>query len=606
MAQDLSLPMPPASPLAGGAVLQPLAWPLAIAALVIAALGWVAILAAYNLDREQESARLEALSELRATQASNWLGEKMAQARFAGNSPLGEQFAKWRDEGDTASRDKLLGRLSSFHKASGGHSVLILDSRGDILASEPAQPGPPSPELRAAAKRAIETGSPQFTPFYGHQGPAPAPRVDVVAPLVLSGTPARGLVVLRLDPRQALLPLLAQWPVPSQTAASTLVRRDGDMLVGPMGRNPTPISAPTLLAARVLPTPISSPNLLAARVLRGEVPFGTAVEAIDFKGQEVLGVVRPVKGTDWFLVAKIDRSEVYADARRGTAWIAAAGLLAFLATGAAAHWWRGRQALRLARLERAHQEADRLRLEELVDQRTAELAAKNQSLERAVTDLEAFGASVSHDLRGPLRTVNGFAALLQRSEGPNLSEEGRRKLGRILAGAATMDRMIEDILECSRAERVEMHFRTVELAPLVRELLAEMAHEHTGTQIVVGALPAVRADPTLARQVFANLIGNALKFSSRQPYPRVEIGTLSPGGTRIFVRDNGVGFDGGHADRLYEPFQRLHEEDEFGGTGVGLSIVKRLIERHGGSIEAESVPGVRTTFTFDFGAAPGA
>ena len=113
----------------------------------------------------------------------------------------------------------------------------------------------------------------------------------------------------------------------------------------------------------------------------------------------------------------------------------------------------------------------------------------------------------------------------------------------------------------------------------------------------------MRADPTLARQVLANLVGNALKFSSRQPSPRIEIGTLTPGGTRVFVRDNGVGFEPGQAEKLFAPFQRLHDDDNFVGTGVGLSIVKRLIERHGGTVEAESVPGVQTTFTFDFGPA---
>jgi signal transduction histidine kinase len=588
MAQDLPLRLPAAPPFAPGA-LRPLLWPLAIAAALIGMLVWAAVLTTYSYHRERESARLEALSDLRADQVANWIADKLNQARFAGNSPLGEMYLRWQGEGDLAARDRLLGRLSSFHKASGAHSVLITDSSGEILASEPAQAGPAADELKATVRRAVATNTPQFTPFYGQGGVAPAPRIDVVSPLYLSGTPAKGLLVVRLDPRDFLLPLLNQWPVPSQTAAATLIRREGDVLVGPFGRNRIPLA--TL-------------DLLAAKVLRGAAPFGAAVEGIDFRGQPALGVVRPVKGTDWFLVAKIDRGEVYADARRSTAWIAAAGLLALLAAGVAVRWWREREALRFARLEQAQQEVDRQRLEELVEQRTLELAAKNQSLERAVADLEAFGASVSHDLRGPLRTVNGFAALLQRSEGSNLSGEGQRKLGRILAGAATMDRMIEDILECSRAERADMRFGPVDLDALVVDLLSEMTPDYPDTQILLGALPVVRADLTMARQVFANLVGNALKFSVRQPRPRVEIGTEAPGGARVFVRDNGVGFETSQAGKLFMPFQRLHSEDDFAGTGVGLSIVKRLIERHGGSISAESVPGQRTTFTFDFGGPP--
>ncbi len=201
MAQDLSLRLPAAPALLAAVALRPLAWPLAIAALSISLLAWAAIAAAYNVARDQEAARLEALSDLRSTQAAGWLAEKLAQARFAGISPLGETFAKWRVEGDTAARDRLLVRLASFHRASGGHSVLVMDAGGEILASEPPQSTTVDPALRATAQRALETRTAQSTPFYGQQGAAPAPRIDVVMPLMQSGTPPRGLLVLRIDPR---------------------------------------------------------------------------------------------------------------------------------------------------------------------------------------------------------------------------------------------------------------------------------------------------------------------------------------------------------------------------------------------------------------------
>jgi signal transduction histidine kinase len=583
MSQDTSLRLP--ATLAAAAI-QSLLWPMSIAAVVVGLLVWIAVVATYNFHRERESARLEALSELRATQVADWLAEKSSQVRFAGASPLGEQYKSWREDGDLAARDKMLGRLPSFRKASGGHDVLVVDDQGAVLAADPPQALESSAPLKAAVRRATDTHEPQSTSFYGESGPQPAPRIDVVSPLYLSGSPPRGLVVLRIDPREFLLPLLTRWPVPSQTALALLVRRDGDFIVGPYGRTRAALS---------------EPELLAAKALRGEVPFGAAVEALDFRGQRVLGVVRPVKGTDLFLVAKIDRGEVYADAQRDAAWIGAAGLLALLACGALSHGWRGRKALALTRAAGARQEADRQRLEELVTQRTRELAAKNQSLERTVADLEAFSESVSHDLRGPLRTVNGFAVLLERTEGAQLSEDGRRKLSRITAGALTMDRMIEDILRCSRAERLEMQFEQVDLNPLVREVVAELAAEYPRSLIDLDPLPVVRADPAMARQVFANLIGNALKFSARAEAPRVHIGVSDEvAGPRIFVRDNGVGFDEAQSDKLFAPFQRLHTGEEFPGTGVGLSIVRRLVERHGGTITAQSEPAVRTQFTFDF------
>ncbi|HSV48503.1 MAG TPA: ATP-binding protein [Ramlibacter sp.] len=555
------------------------------AALAIAAVVWLTLVASQRQQRERESARIEAIADLRASQVSGWLREKIGQARFAGNSPLGEMYARWRDTGDTSIRDRLMDRLASFLRASGGAGVLIMNDQGQVVASDPPGAPPQAPEpLRAAAERAIALGTAQITDFYGQEGPAPAPRLDVVAPLVLSGLPARGVVVLRIDPRDYLFPLLNRWPLPSQTASAQLVRREGDALVGPIGR---------------IRMPVSTPNLLAAIVVRGEAPQGKALEALDFRGEEVLGVVRQVEGAPWLLTARMARHEIYADSARQGRWIIAAGVLSWLTLGALAYLLRERHALRRSREAQARQEANRQRLEELVESRTRELAAKNQALERTVSDLEAFSASVSHDLRGPLRTVNGFATLLERSEGERLSDEGRRKLGRIQAGALAMDRMIEDILACSRAERVEMHFASVDLDALVRELVHELVSAYPSTRVSVGPLPVVRADPTMAWQVFANLVGNALKFSARQPHPHVEIGMRdSPAGPWLYVQDNGIGFDNARADQLFAPFERLHGDD-FPGSGVGLSIVKRLIERHGGGIEASSEPG-RTVFRFSF------
>ncbi|WP_332776449.1 sensor histidine kinase [Polaromonas sp.] len=699
----------PAPTRAAVAEIRTLFWPLSLVMTVVVALTAWTMVESHDQYREREAARIEAMAALRAGQVATWLRDHLGRVGFAGRSPMGELFLRWRDGRETVAHERLLDRLSSFHKASGGHSVRVLDDQGQVVAgTTQAENETPSP-LRDAARRAIASNEPQFTNLYGYEGKPPAPRIDVVAPLTLTGQPARAVLVVTLDPRDFLFPTLREWPLPSRSAASVLVRREGDFLVEPHSRTRLPLS---------------TPDLLAARVLRGDVPPGQAVDALDFRGQPVLGVVRPIAGTDWFLMARIDRAEAYADAWRNALWIAAAGVLALLAIGVGAYWFREREALQFARIEGAHREEklralqlldaiaqgstdgifakdrtgryllcneaacralgktreeivgntdlalfspaeaarlaasdaqviaqgrattyevafttarglstflttkgplrniagevtgvfgisrditertraaaelDRYRhhLEELVKERTA-------SLERTVSDLEAFSASVSHDLRGPLQTVSGFATLLERSEASALSEGGRRKLARIIAGAATMDRMIQDILACSRAERVEMNFRPVDLNDLVGELLHELAPACPNSHVSTGPLPVVQADPTLMGQVFNNLIGNALKFSARQSSPRVEIGTQEgPDGTEIFVRDNGVGFDAAQLDKLFAPFQRLHSAEDFAGTGVGLSIVKRLIERHGGRIRAESVPGERTTFAFTLGA----
>jgi signal transduction histidine kinase len=224
------------------------------------------------------------------------------------------------------------------------------------------------------------------------------------------------------------------------------------------------------------------------------------------------------------------------------------------------------------------------------------------ALQRAMAELEAFSYTVSHDLRAPLAAVQSFAAALLESEGAALSDRGRHRMSRIVAGAQRMEQMIEDILACSRVERAEMRCRPVDLGALVAEVVAEAKPLWAGTAITVAPLPVVGGDACMLRQVFANLVGNALKFSSGRPDARVEVSARRiDNGTEIAVRDNGAGFDAAYAGKLFGLFQRLHSEGEFAGTGVGLAIVKRLVRRHGGEVKAESVPGGWTTFSFTLG-----
>lgn len=225
-----------------------------------------------------------------------------------------------------------------------------------------------------------------------------------------------------------------------------------------------------------------------------------------------------------------------------------------------------------------------------------------QALQNTIADLEAFSYSVSHDLRAPLSAVNAFAISLLETEADALSPRGRHRLERIVAGSTRMNQMIDDILACSRAERAEVRWQTVDLRAMAAEAVAEMRHAWPATEIDIGPLPAVHADGFMARQILDNLIGNAFKFSGAREGARVEISATQVRGiTEITVRDNGAGFDMAYSGKLFGLFQRLHTDAEFPGSGVGLAIVKRLVSRHGGSIRAESVPGGWTTFRFTFG-----
>ena len=232
------------------------------------------------------------------------------------------------------------------------------------------------------------------------------------------------------------------------------------------------------------------------------------------------------------------------------------------------------------------------------------VAERTADLETANRELEAFTYSVSHDLRAPLRAINGFASILSANEMMALSPAGQDLLGRVVSNATRMDQLINDMLEFSRVTRATLKGTNVDLHSLAKGIAEELRDINPAAEVEIGPLPAVNGDRAMLRQVLANLMGNALKYSARKDKPRIEIGaTSSEGETIYFVRDNGAGFDKKYAGNMFKLFRRLHRESEFPGTGVGLVIVKRIIERHGGKVWAESKVGEGACFHFTLGKA---
>jgi light-regulated signal transduction histidine kinase (bacteriophytochrome) len=233
-------------------------------------------------------------------------------------------------------------------------------------------------------------------------------------------------------------------------------------------------------------------------------------------------------------------------------------------------------------------------LEERVLERTLQLQSANK-------ELEAFSYSVSHDLRAPLRAIDGFTRILLEDYEPVLDEEGKRVCAVIRREAHHMEQLIDDLLALSRLGRKELCFTKIDMKAMASSVFDELVEEEDPGRIDfrVHRLPLATGDPALIRQAWVNLLSNAIKFSSRKERAVIEVGSKHSQDEYVYyVRDTGAGFDMEYADKLFGVFQRLHSEKEFEGTGVGLAIVQQVIRRHGGRVWAEGAVDRGATFYF--------
>lgn len=263
------------------------------------------------------------------------------------------------------------------------------------------------------------------------------------------------------------------------------------------------------------------------------------------------------------------------------------------------------RALELARLHGARADLMRARaeaqtrelnvtLERRVAERTAELEAANK-------EMEAFSYSVSHDLRAPLRAMNGFGEALLEDYADVLDAHARDYLQRIAGEASRLGRLVDDLLELSRVTHAVIHRRRVDMSALAAVVVGRLRERNPGHEVEFHPTGCIHenCDETLARVLLENLFDNAFKFSSKQQQPRIEFGVDNDRGEPVyFVRDNGIGFDMAYAGRLFGAFERLHRIDEFDGTGIGLATADRIVKRHGGTLTAEAAPGKGATFRF--------
>jgi PAS domain S-box-containing protein len=717
---------------------------------------WIAGYLYYEHQREyikkEKQDELSAIADLKIRQILNWRKERMADAEIIFNNPLIVPHIKQGlESGASGLKQEILTYVKSLQEHYQYKSVILLDTKGDIRLAVPGGKESLGPDAKRFTMEAIRTKKVFFSDLYKSKI-TNVIRLSLVIPLLISqghDTIPVGVLLLRSDPYEFLYSLIQSWPTPSNTAETVLVRREGENVIF---LNELRHRKDTALTLRFPITEKQLPEAMAARGIEG------VTEGIDYRGVPVLAVMRAIPDSPWFLVAKIDKEEIYAPIRErfqlvtiivilliGTAgvsvglfwrhqravfyrkqyeteykhatelrqkeeilrsgeerfriaaesasdliweWDIVKGKLVWfgnidvilgyekgefprtidawekaihpddydrvLATlqqhlnmrtpyieeyrvirkdGSFRYWtdrgvatWDEKgKAYRMVGscsdiTERKHAEEEirtlNAELEQRVRDRTAQFEAANK-------ELEAFSYSVSHDLRAPLRAIDGFTHAIIEDYADKFDEEGKRLLNIVSSNAQKMGQLIDDLLTFSRTGRQELRISKIEMDTLARTVFEELkaaAPERT-IQFSIKPLPLAHGDQAMIRQVFVNLLSNAVKFTRPKETAIIEVGgwrgdentppvpPLEKGGEGGFeeippeqniyyVRDNGVGFEMQYVNKLFSVFQRLHSESEFEGTGVGLAIVKRIIYRHGGRVWAEGKVNGGATFFF--------
>ena len=586
-------------------------------ATVLAAAAWV------NLSEQQAGARAEAhrqlsaIADLKLKQIQDWREERLSDARFFAHARFVAQDVKGFLDAPNSevARTAVLHWLDLLKSGERYFAVMVFDMRFERRLALPSSAGPPPASVRNLLERAAQSREIAISDL-SRDGTNGLVHLDIAFP-VFEGADAKqgallALVLLELDARRFLFPLIQSWPTPSHTAETLLVRREGKDVLFLNDLRHEPQTALTLRLS------LTSPRLPAARVLAGET---TVLEGVDYRDVPVVAAGRLIAGTPWALVAKVDREEIYAPLRQqlltalcvvGALLLAGALLVALL--------WRQRSALFLEREladRKAHQEELEQAGQALREARD-KLAKANEDLERKVQErtaqlveananLRSFAYTAGHDLRTPLRSIKSFSEIVIEDYGANLGADGRAMLERISASADHLARMLEHLLEYSRMTQAELKLEPVNLRHAVNEALAVLEGDIRAKAAVVTAadpLPSVIGHPATVVLLISNLVSNALKFIPAGAQPQVSIwAEPNTSCVRLSVRDNGIGIAPQDQERIFAPFQRLHSKQAYPGTGLGLAIVRKGAERMGGRAGVDSEPGKGSCFWVEFKAA---
>ena len=677
---------------------------------------------------------LQSIAKLKVGQIERWLAERAADARIRSNGIIPLTTLQWlQNPNDELLHAALVAHCMRLRQSYHYSNVMLATPDGRLLLSMDPELMETEDEAARLARQAVTSGTVVLNDFF-RCGRGERIYLDIAAPITNEDGAAVAVVILRTDANEMLFPLVQHWPGVSQTAETVLARRDGDhaLILNELRRSPEPP-----LTVRI---PLSETTRTVVQAVLGQSGF---CRGLDYRGRDVLGVILPIAGSPWFMLAKVDADEVFKELRYRTGVIAllvALGILLAAGVGVMLHHRRQRHLLKdllhaeIARRETGRKldallgnltgmafrcandpdwtmefvsagcerltghppdairnnalvsyaslihpgDRDRIwdrvqkalpdptpygltyrilhksgevrwvsetavgvfddsgalvaiegyvqditearlaeeklrlhreHLEELVAVRTADLEAVNR-------ELEAFSYSVSHDLKSPLRSVDGFAGFLEEDYADKLDDEGRRLIRVIRDSAHEMAQLIDDLLTFSRLTHRELRVGPLDMEELARQAWERVQPDCAGREVDlrIAPLPEACGDTGTIREVLVNLLANAAKFTRGRETAVVEVGgfdTLPAEGLLppppepppadhavFFVRDNGVGFDMAYRDKLFQVFQRLHNSRDYEGTGIGLALVRRIVQRHGGRVWANGEVDGGATFCF--------
>ena len=668
--------------------------------------------------RKQQANELAAIAGLKRNLIETWRAYRLDDGRIiSGDAFLVRAFEEWLRHGTRKLTPELARWVDNITGTRQYNDVMIFDGSGRLRYPVEEVRGDAPTFDSALIGEALRGRKVEIVDLH-RDVEGGAIHMGVAVPLASERDPEgplAGLILLRLDPDRFLFSLIQSWPVPSSTAETLLVERQGEEVVF---LNELRHARGTALNLRI---PLSRKDIAGVKAALGESGF---VEAMDYRGKRVLADVQAIPDSPWFIVAKIDEDEVIAPLRWRALLTGVVVLLIVVAAGAGILlWWQVRSTAfarrvcdaedaemawaqryelvvevsgqvpydyhvstgviewrrnietllgfsaaeiggfeqwkallhpddrqkTLEHLDRAEWECAywdaeyRMRhrngeyvwirdrgffvpdaqgkaerqlgmLEDITERKRAEeeirnlnvtleqrVAERTALLEAANEDREAFSYSVAHDLRAPLRAIDGFSRILLDEQAQRLDAEGKRLLGVIRGSTGQMGQLIDALLTFSSMGRAQMSRAAIDMTALARGIWDALAPEREGRDIdfAISDLPMAQGDREMIRIVITNLLSNAIKFTRPKKSAIIRLdGHSTSQGALFSVEDNGVGFDQQYVWKLFGVFQRLHSTSDFEGTGVGLALVKRIVKRHGGRVWAEGQVGAGATFYF--------